>query len=161
MNSLTEQLDLYFGKRAPQLPAGLKEGIVKFAPYLVIIGLIFSAIGLLAMIPLMFGASALGVLGAYGIYGSINGLFLALVFSIVTAVIRLMALPGLFKRTSHSWNLLYYSTLLSLLNTILSLNLAGFVISGAIGFYLLFQIRPYYNGTIPTETASPLSPTHI
>lgn len=148
MNNLIEQLDLYFGKKAPQMPAGFKEGIVKFLPYLVIVGLIFAVFGVFAFIPMLL----VSVLGGFT---AIMQMVVAFLTSVVVGILELMALPGLFKRTPASWKLLFYVEIVTLISALLSYNVVGFIISGVIGFYILFQIRPYYNGVVPAENTNP------
>jgi hypothetical protein len=162
MNTLITELELYFGKKAPQLPAGIKEGIVKFGPYVLVVGIVISIFGILALLPLVLGVSALygsgypGYYGGYGMHGSMFGIMSSLIVSIAVVVLELMAVRGLFKRTASSWKLLFYATLVSLVGTIIHMNIIGFVVTAIIGFYILFQIRSYYNGIVPaTESITP------
>lgn len=146
MNSLISQLNLYFGVKAPALPGNVRELIVKFGPYLIIISLIFAAMAILAALPLIltsFGmVSMMG--GYYPLYSPFY-VWASLLFSIAAGVLQLMALPGLFKRSMKSWTLLFYATLVSLVGMLVHMDLVSFVIAGLIGFYILFQIRSYYH----------------
>jgi hypothetical protein len=71
-------------------------------------------------------------------------LLISLAFMAVTIVIYVMALPGLFKRTKKSWNLMFYALLVSSLNSLVHMDLIGLVIGFVLGTYILFQIRSYY-----------------
>jgi hypothetical protein len=158
MNDLILKLDSIFGKKAPQLPPKLKEFIVKFGPYVLIISLIFVLIGLLgllfAFIPMMLGASVVvGAAASSSFYGTMTKVLVSFAFTIVASVMELVALPGLFKRTSKAWNLIFYATLVSLLGSLVTFNFIGFIISGLISFYILFQIRPYYMGGVVENKA--------
>ena len=85
MDKLIEQLDLYFGKKAPQLPKSVKEFLVKISPYLAIIGVVLFVI---SIFPLL--AAGLGSLGAVGYYGaglSRTSLFVHLIVSVIVSVI--------------------------------------------------------------------------
>lgn len=144
MNNLIEQLDLYFGKKAPQLPSNVKEFLVKVSPYLAIISVVLFALSIFPILTAGFGY--LGVAGYYGAGFSRTNLYVHLIISIVVAVIYLMAIPGLFKRTAHSWNLVLYATLVTALGSLITFNLTSLIIGLLIGFYVLFQIRSYYTG---------------
>ncbi len=124
-DQLESKLLTFFTQKAPALPKGVKEFIVKIAPYLVLIGLIL-------LIP-----SLLFLFGLGSFYGSI-------VTIVVTAVLELMALPGLYKRLRKSWQYLFYSQLVGIASQLIQLNIVGALFSALIGFYFLFQIREYY-----------------
>ncbi len=144
MDGLIEQLDLYFGQKAPKLPDGVKEVIVKISPWIIIIGSIFLIIAVLQVLALTtgFGFFSLAAIGS----GNMMNMVISLAISIVGGIIQLIALPGLFKRTPNSWKLLFYAQCVSLINPIISLNIIGFVIGALIGFYILFQCRPLFGG---------------
>ncbi|PIV09853.1 chromate transporter [Candidatus Roizmanbacteria bacterium CG02_land_8_20_14_3_00_36_15] len=133
MGQLESILDLYLGKKAPQLPQGLREFLVKIAPYLAIVGVVIVTI----LAPFSFLGGLKGGLG----YGS--GLIFTLV-TLVMLIMEAMAVPGLFKRTTKGWRLLYYAALVSGVQTLLSFNLGGLVIGTGISLYILFQVRGYY-----------------
>jgi hypothetical protein len=156
MNALIAQLDLYFGKKAPQLPAGVKEAIVKYSPYLIIISLIFLVISLMSLFAIVAGY---GALFAAGIAGGMTRIWISLIIAVTAGIIQLMALPGLFKRTPKSWTLIFYAEVVMLIGNILSIDIVGFIVSAIVGFYILFQIMALYNGVVPASPASPASPT--
>ena len=144
MDKLIEQLDLYFGKKAPQLPKSVKEFLVKISPYLAIIGVVLFVI---SIFPLL--AAGLGSLGAVGYYGaglSRTSLFVHLIVSVIVSVIYLIAIPGLFKRSMRSWTLVFYTVLITGVSDLITFSLASLIIGLLIGFYVLFQIRTYYTG---------------
>jgi len=60
-------------------------------------------------------------------------------------VLELIALPGLFKRKESAWRLMFYSTLLSLVQQLFRFDIVGLAIGGAIGFYILFQVKSKYS----------------
>ena len=162
MNSLIATLDLYFGKKAPQLPHGFKEFLVKIAPYIVIIGLIFFAFALIPMIFITFGASTfMGMMGTYGRYAmGPTGMGISFVIFLAIEILYLMAVRGLFKRSMKSWTLVFYACLLGGLDNLLHGNVIGLIIGLLIGFYFLFQLRPLYNGVVPAsaQNTSPSTP---
>lgn len=152
--TIEENLDLYFGQKAPPLPDNIKELLVKVAPWLTLILLIITlpfvlfALGLGALIaPFAFlGGPSAGL--SYGFAFTISALVLA-----VAIVLEAMSIPGLFARTAQGWRYAYYATLVSVVGNILQLDLFGAIIGGAIGFYFLFQIKSYYGGAKRPETA--------
>ena len=144
MDKFIEQLDLYFGKKAPQLPRGIKEFLVKIAPYLAIISVALFAISIFPLLTAGFGS--LGAVGYYGAGFSRTGLFVHLIVSVIVSVIYLMAIPGLFKRSIRSWNLIFYATLITAIGSLLTFSIARLILGLLIGCYGLFQVRTYYTG---------------
>lgn len=136
-----EKLDLYFGKKAPVMPENIKELIVKYSPYIAIAVLVFSLPALL----FAFGLTSVAMPFAY-----MNGVRSGFSFSITSLitlaalVFQVIAIPGLLKRTKQSWKYMFYASLISLLSSLLSLDLGSLIIGGAISFYILFQIKSYY-----------------
>lgn len=141
LSQIEEKLELYFGKKAPSMPENIKEAIVKYGPYLSIIMLVFSLPALL----LAFGLTTVAMPFAYvgSLHTGFSFSFTALI-SLMALVLEVIAIPGLFKRSKKSWKYMFYASLLSLLSSILALNLGSVVIGGAISFYILFQIKSLY-----------------
>ncbi|MFA5933567.1 MAG: hypothetical protein WCV81_05810 [Microgenomates group bacterium] len=141
LNQLEGTLDTYLVGKAPALPVGVKDFIVNVMPYLTVIFLILALPLLLGLI----GLTAFTVPFAFvaGV-GSGFTYMASIAVAIVTAVLEIIALPGLFKRQKKSWTLLYYVALIGGVSSILSLNLWGLVIGTGISLYILFQIKSYY-----------------
>lgn len=139
---LENQLELYFGKKAPALPANLKELIVKFAPWITLILMILLAPVILAALGLSVMLLPVSVFA-----GSSSGLMgmLSLVGSIAVLVLELIALPGLFKRQLQGWRFLYYSVLVNAVVSLVTFNIIGGIISTLLGLYILFQVKSYYH----------------
>ena len=135
-------LEYYLVAKAPfQIPANIKEMIVKFGPWL---NLIF----LLTFIPVILALIGLGTLisfysGAYMAGGGAWSIYSIL--SLITFVLSIIALPGLFRRKLSGWNMTFYAAVVSFVSSIISGNLIGGIISAILGLYVLFQIRSYYN----------------
>jgi len=131
---ITETLDKFFTKQAPVLPTNVKETLVKFFPYLGVVGLVlgaFASLFLILTIPiLLLGGKLLTVL--------------SILISIVSLVLSGIALPGIFNKTKKGWTYSYYSLLVSLTSSLVVGNLLGIILGGLIGGYFLFQIRSYY-----------------
>lgn len=137
----TEIEKLAMHKSVPGLPENIKELIVNLSPW-------FAVISMLMLAPLIlaaFGISAIALPFSY--LGGLNmgfGYTLSLVFSFGMIILELMAIPGLFKRKESAWRLMFYSTLLSLIQQLFRLNVVGLIISGLISFYFLFQVKSKY-----------------
>ncbi len=143
MNQLIKWLDLYFGQKAPQLPGKAKEFLVKIAPWLAIIGVVLAIPAILAVFG--FSRFAFSMMGSYG-YMGYNGFGAAWIFLLAGAILNALAIPGLRKRSMAGWNFVFYGVLVSGLQNLLMMNIVGMIISLAIGFYILFQVRPLYTG---------------
>jgi len=99
-NKLEGILEEYLVKKAPfQLPENVKEIIVKFAPYLAILGVLMGIPGVLALL----GAGA--ILAPLGFVGGMMsgrpflgvGFIVNIVFLGVMVVLEALAIPGLFS----------------------------------------------------------------
>ena len=131
LTQIEKTLDLYFGKKAPPIPENIKELIVKYSPYFIILTIVLTFRSSL----LAFGFRGLGTAYNFSPWGPL---------SLVALILEGMAIPGLLKRTRLSWEYLFYASLISLLSNLLSINFGSLIIGGAISFYLLFQIKSYY-----------------
>lgn len=129
-------------KKLPQFPAGLKEFIVKFGPYLIAITVVVGVLALLSALGV--GGMNFGYYGyvAYGLssyYGIVNFITLA-----ATTLLEGLALSGLFKRARSGWEFMFYANLASIVGNLLLTNIVGALIGGAISLYITFQVREYY-----------------
>lgn len=143
MKQLINQLDNIFVKKAPfQLPESAKEWIVKYGPWITLVVLIL----LLPAVLLALGLSA-AFLPFAGLAGAraASGLAFAWVFLAGTVVLEAAALPGLFARKKHGWNLLFYGVILNAVYSLLSFQVFNLLIGTAISLYFLMQIRSKYS----------------
>lgn len=138
---LEDTLNEYFGQKAPAIPTGAKEFIVKIAPWLTLLGVIISLPAILAL----FGLSLFVAPISY-MQGANQGMtyMLSMVILVVSIILEALAIPGLFKRTRQAWNLVFYASLLSLVQSAVSMQFVSLIVGAIISFYLLFQIREYY-----------------
>ncbi|HPJ16890.1 MAG TPA: hypothetical protein PK639_01500 [Candidatus Woesebacteria bacterium] len=141
LNKIEVKCEEIFVGKLPAMPQNIKEIIVKIAPYLTIVGLLFSTLALLTVFGTGFALLSVTALDhTGGTYKFIlNGIFI-----VVFAVLQIMALPGMFKLTAKSWKLLFYISLLSIVSNLLAFNLGGVVIGGGISLYILFQVKSLY-----------------
>ena len=145
--NLEGTLEEYLVKKAPfQLPENVKEIIVKFAPYLAILGVVMGIPGVIALLGAGTILAPLGFVGGMmtgrpflGIGFIINVLFLG-----VAVLLEALAIPGLFSRSKKAWTFLYWSALVGVVQNVISFNIGGLVIGGLISMYFLFQIKEYY-----------------
>lgn len=143
LESLEQTLDLYFNKKAPALPAGAKEFLVNIAPWVTVIAVLLSLPAALALIGInsfVMPYSSVGMMG----YSTGSMWMVSSALLVVTLVLEALAIPGLFSRSKSGWNFVFYSSLVSIISSIVLLNLVGAVISAVISFYFLFQLRSYY-----------------
>lgn len=140
LKTLEDTLEKYFGKQAPQLPKSIVKAIVDFGPWLLAISAIFTLPGLIA---------SLGLTSTFAPYyyrawrHSSFGLA-SVVITLIAYGLSLIAIPGLFKKSIKAWRLLFYSSLVNLVGSLIDLNLVSLIISAAIGWYFLFQIKSSY-----------------
>lgn len=150
LGDLETKLDDLLVAKAPfQLPANVKEWIVKFSPWITLVLLILLLPAVLAVIGL--GAVVGGVATTYGVV--VGPLYwLALIVLIVEIGLMAFSIPALLKRQKSGWNLVFYSQLISIAYAVLNwlsspLDVIGLLFSligVVIGLYILFQIRPLY-----------------
>lgn len=162
MNSLEQTLNDVFVKKAPALPNGVKEWIVKYLPY---INLVLGVLSLLAAYNLWHWAHTINRYGdlvnslsaAYGGSQVVSNrlgfaVWLALIVMIVEAVIYIIAFAPTRDRKKSGWDLLFLALLINVVYGLVMLfsgyngfgSLVGSVIGTAIGLYFLFQIRAKY-----------------
>jgi len=127
-----------FLKKLPGLPANIKEIVVKFGPWLALIGLVFSLPTLVAALGLR------GVMMTGRGYGYSYGYGLALWISIASMILMAVALPGLFARKISAWRLMFYSALVMAVYNLITVSLGSLIIGTGVSMYILFQIKSYY-----------------
>lgn len=138
MALLESTLENLFVKKAPALPKNIKNLIIQFGPWLLLISIIYS-------LPSLFTLLGLGTISLpFGYWGGTRygqHFSSSLVFILVITTLNTIALPGLFKRQKQGWKLLFYSSLAAFVQNLLSFNLGSLVIGSALSWYILFQIK--------------------
>ncbi len=141
LDQLDALLEEYLVKKAPALPKGAKDAIVQFGPYIVLILL-------LLMLPVLLAALGIGALFMPVSYmGGVNaglGYTVAMVTMVITLVLEVMALPGLFKRKLSAWRLMYYAALVGVVSNVIQGAFISGIVGALISLYILFQIKSYY-----------------
>ena len=166
---LEKQMDDLFGKQAPKMPEGGKKFFVEWLPVLTLIGAVlsvWSAWALWSMVHTVQGFVNLAneLSRTYGGQTvSTNGLtfwvWVALAFLGIWVVLYVLAYQPLKNREKKGWNYLYYVTLLSVAYSVVSLFIHGRgfgsflmgLVGSAIGWWILFQVRPAYLGKHTAE----------
>ncbi len=151
LNGLENMFNEWFVTKAPfQIPANARETIVKLSPWLTLVLVIL-------FLPVAFAIFGLGSLvGSVARAAGVSvGPFYYLAFIVLLAQLVVMAIsiPKLFKRQRSGWKLVYYSSLFNVVYDLFVwlqhpgqvISLLMSLISAAIGLYILFQIRGYYN----------------
>ena len=142
VNTLEREIEkIVLSKSVPAIPDNIKEILVKIAPW-------FAAISMFMLLPLIFAALGISAVALpFSYLGGMRmgfGYTIQLIFSVVLIGIQIMAIPGLFKRKASAWRLMFYSTLISLVQQLLSFDVVGVVVGGAISFYILVQVKSKY-----------------
>ncbi|MBI4226115.1 chromate transporter [Candidatus Roizmanbacteria bacterium] len=142
LNQLENLLHEYLVKKAPALPENIKEVIVKFAPWAMVVIFIVTLPAVLTV----FGLSALLSPFSFLLGGVTVGtnFIITLIFSGIQLVLEAMAIPGLFKRERKAWNLVYYAALVGGVQNIATFSLGSLLIGTLLSLYILFQVREYY-----------------
>ena len=138
---LEDFLAEYLIKKAPALPANVKEAIVNFAPWITLVIFVITLPVVLAVFGLGALFTPLSFLG--GVTMGTNYI-LTLVLSGIQLVLEGMAIPGLFQKTRGAWNLVFYAALVGAVQNIATFNLGGLVIGTLLSLYILFQVKEYY-----------------
>lgn len=151
MNNLIYQIELFSKKNLPALPLNMKEGIVRFLPWAVIISIVFSW----ETISALFNA----FMGSTGNFGIMNDLFDAVGYSsrrsimrpynflfIGGVILRLISIKGLFKFQKSGWNFLFYFSIVHFASAFFKRDPVVDVVYAVGLVYALFQIKDYYFG---------------
>lgn len=141
LTELENKLAEVFTKKLPALPENFKEAIVKYGPYLALIGIVFSLSALLPLFGIGAVIAPLAVLS--GVNSGFNFIF-PLILGVLMIVLQAIAIPGLFKRQMKAWKLMFYISLIGGVSSLLALDLGGLIIGVGISWYILFQVRSYY-----------------
>jgi hypothetical protein len=124
-------------KKAPSLPHEIKNLMVQYGPYLILLGGVLGilASGWLNFFIIGFTPKLLEV--------SLINYYLQIILNIIASVILLFAFKPLLEKKQQGWRMLFYLNLLEVVILIFTVNLSGLLIS-LLGFYLLFQVREKY-----------------
>jgi hypothetical protein len=131
--------------KVPALPANIRGLLVTIAPWLSLIFgvlMVLTGIGGLGLFTALSPFTAL-----YGGVGYSVFLMISSVVIIVQGVLMLLAFSPLKKRALRGWNLLFWSEVLAVVSSVVSLRVGSVVwaiVGAAIALYFLFQMKSYY-----------------
>lgn len=149
-------------EKLPALPENGKKTLVEWFPW---ISVIFGALNVLAALSLWNVGRRVdraneiisGFSRAYGGSGASVSLgtlyYVSLAVLLATGICMLLAFPGLKDRKKAGWNWLFLGEIVSLVAVVINLfvdynvgsgGIFGGLLSAAIGFYLLYQVRSHY-----------------
>jgi hypothetical protein len=133
-------LDFYLVKKAPfQIPDAGREFIVKFGPWITLVVMIIALPVVLFLLGLGTLLSPFGGVTYMATWG------LASVLLLLRFALRAASLPGLFARKMYGWNLWFYSVLVGLVESLLSVyGIVSGILVTIIVLYILFQVRSKY-----------------
>lgn len=131
INQLDTVLHEYLVEKAPAIPDNGKNAIAMILPWLIIIFFV------VALVPILTG----GILSIFTL--NLN-LMIAMIMSLAIAVIEVLAFPYLLKRQMRGWKLLFYASLLSVVQFLLTGNIIGGILGTLLSLYLLYQIKELY-----------------
>lgn len=130
--------------KAPALPKNVKDVLVNITPWIALIFGVLGILGAVAGLGILTVFSPLAVLGGMNSATSYGGGFIAALFWLASSVLLLAAFPGTKARKMQGWNMLFWSEMVGLIGSIISLQIIPGIIGALIWFYLLFQIKSYY-----------------
>ena len=142
MNQLINTLNEYLVKKAPAIPANIKEILVKYAPWIVIIGIVVSIPAILAILGL--GSITYSIMGSYFAARVGFQYTLSIVFLAASIILKALSVPGLMAKSLKGWNFVFYGILVEVVYSLLSGNILGGIIGVLISLYVLFQVKTYY-----------------
>lgn len=132
-------LNFYLVTKAPiQIPDAGREAIVRYGPWFLVVVLVITLPA--ALFVLGLGA----IIAPFAGVNYATGFGLASIGLLATFALEIAALPGLFARKMSGWTLLFYGRLVSVVFSLLTLNVIAAIVGGLISLYILFQVRPLY-----------------
>lgn len=137
---LEKELEPVFLQKFPPFSESVKEFLVQYGPYFILVISILGVIGILTALGVGSAAIGLGAVSA----GLGLTFYVGIAMGAVTLIMYLMAFTPLRARKKAGWNLLYYALLIGLVSSLVQLNILAAVLGGVIGFWVLFQIREKY-----------------
>lgn len=136
---LQSMLEEWF-KKLPSLPPNVVDALYSVTPWIALVFGIIGVLGALSGFGVLTFLAPLAVMGGSGFYGM--GI-ISTVGWLISSVLMLLAFTGLRAGKISGWNMLFWSEVVSVVASLIAFSL-GSVIGAAIGFYLLFQIKPRY-----------------
>lgn len=158
-------------KPLPHFPMKVSAWLRDNAWWLVLIGVVLSVTAIIYMLGVLMGAAYvaqpyLSAAAAYGYTVTINPMvivasWISVLSLVAVLIIEAMAISPLKRKLKKGWDLLLLASLVatatSLVAGLLNLDIAGVVmtvVAGAIGLYVLFEIRAAYTAKTGAKEAT-------
>ncbi len=146
LDQVESALDGYLVKKAPfRIPADVADLVVKLAPYAVMVWAVVLGRGILFALsgPTWVGSFHVRRLFLGG-YFTVAESLLSIIL-IISVLIALSAVSGLFGQTRRGWRLVFVATLVALSGGVFfSPNPLGWIFGTALFWYVSFQVRDRY-----------------
>ncbi len=139
VNQIDTTLEDFF-KKMPPLPPNAVDAIFKITPWLALIFGILGVIGALSAFGILTALSPFAMMAGAHNWGL--GIFAAVGW-LVSSVLMLIAYPGLKAGKMNGWNMLFWSEAVNVVASVIGISISS-IIGAAIGFYLIYQIKPKY-----------------
>jgi hypothetical protein len=142
--------EMVYEKVPYKLPKSVQDILVQFGPWITLVIALLSLPAIFAI----FGLNA--VVSLYGAaVGVIPGplYYIGIVILVIQVVMMFLAISPLLKRQRQGWLLVFYSTTISVVYSVVSSFSYGYfaftgilwgLVAAAISYYVLFQIRSHY-----------------
>ena len=140
VNDLEIKLEEISAKKLPSLPKKVKEILVTIAPYLGVLSLV-------VLIPLVLSLLGLSIFTPVAFLGGMRagfGYIVAVIFGLVSGILTISVIPGLFKREIKAWRVLFWVSLINGVSQLLRFDLGGLIIGTGLSWYVLFQVKEFY-----------------
>lgn len=133
-----------------QLPIKAKEVIVKIAPWVTLVVILLSLPAIFAVFTINSYVNS--VYSSY-IMASVGTMYyVAIAVLVVQVVVMALSIAPLMKHKRSGWLLVFYSSTISVVYSIISSFSYGFsigtlvmgLVGAAISYYIIFQVRSYY-----------------
>lgn len=140
MKKLINEIDKCV-KKIPALPNNLRELLVQFAPWIIILSIAVGIPSILRVVSFLTTYRS----GNY-FYAQVIGpnYTLMVIFLVANLILKSLSVKGLFAKSIEGWNYIFYSVLLYAVYSLLTFYIVGGIIVTAISLYLVFQIKEYY-----------------
>ncbi len=137
-----EEKILNLFKTLPKTPANINDFLVTVAPYLSLIGGVLS---LLSVASVIFMRNALLYTTSifYNPMMALSPVYI--ISSILTGILLVVAFADLKNKKVFGWRLLFWSSNISILTSLLGFDFVSAVLGGFISWYILAQVRPSYS----------------
>ncbi len=132
---LEAELEPIFTKQLPSFPDNIKDLLVKIAPFLAIITVIFG----------VFGVGLTALLSPFAWFAGSFIYGIGIIFLVVMVILEGMAIPGLFAQKMQGWRLMYYAQFVSVIYSLCMGSWLSGLIGAFIGFWILFQVKEKYS----------------